>query len=467
MITTDEFEIDRLDDKELTTEVAKEFCNRLLKRAGSGAPIQVSPDWYARRFYAATSLAMLGDREQGLRYITTAPCGGCPSRTSLMREDEGDAVAAVETASANNLPFLPDDLVGRKEALTVVAASVGPGRLVTLIGPGGVGKTRLALAVGERLKSAYPDGVWWVDLAPVCDPALVAGTVARAVGLQLHDAPALPTLVAALETKRLLLILDNCEHVIGAAAELADALRAAGGRLLATSQAPLGIAGEHVLRLPSLAVPPAGAVTAIEALRAPAVQLFAARARAWERAFVLDDDNAGAAVRLCRWLEGVPLALELAARRAALLGIEAVARRLDERLLEMSAGRRDIPPRHQTLRALLEWSHGMLSAKEQVVLRRMGNFIDGCTLEEAGVVIADMAIPVAEVASLMGSLVAKSLVLAEETSDGARYRLLETTRAFARKRLDEAGEGPELESRRQVFGCPFEAGRRPNDRMLG
>ena len=385
----------------------------------------------------------LGDGKQGTRYIATVPGRGYRFVAPVEA-----AETSPEPAVSGNLPRAATPLVGREEVLAEVVSAIGTAPLVTLTGPGGIGKTRLALAVGERVASLYPDGVWWVDLTAAGDPALVAGTVARALGIQLGDAPPLPRLVAGLKGLPRLLILDNCEHVIAGVAELAVALReVANIRLLATSQEPLGVAGEQVERLGPLAVPAAEGMTVAMAAAVPSVELFVARARAVTHGFALDDANVGAVVRMCRRLEGIPLALELAAARAALLGAEPVAQRLDEQLLGLSSGRRDVLPKHQTLRALLDWSHRLLSGEEQIVLRRLTVFAGGCTLEAAETVVADAAVPEWQVAEHVTSLIAKSLVIAERTAQGARYRLLETTRTFAAEQLEASDEGNALAER--------------------
>jgi len=259
----------------------------------------------------------LGDGKQGIRYIGTVPGRGYQFVAPV--EAVRQAAASLEPAASGNLPRAAAPLIGREAALVQVVSAIGATPLVTLTGSGGIGKTRLALAVGERMAGLYPDGVWWVDLTAVGDPALVAGTLARALGIQLGDGPPLPRLVTGLKDLRRLLILDNCEHVIAGVAELAVALRQTEDvRLLATSLEPLGVGGEQVERLGPLAVPAAEAATAAEALTVASVELFVARAVG--QGFALDEANVAAVVRVCRRLEGVPLALELAAARAALPG---------------------------------------------------------------------------------------------------------------------------------------------------
>ena len=385
----------------------------------------------------------LGDGKQGNRYIRTVPGRGYQFLAS------SEAGEAAEPAPARHpmgcLPRALDALIGRDAELGTVSAMLALTPLVTLTGPGGIGKTRLALAIGERVAAAFPDGVCWIDLTPIGDAALVSGTVARILGLPLGDAPALPAIKAALAGQRRLLILDNCEHVATGAAELAAGLRDVEGiRLLATSLEPLGVAGEQVERLERLALPDPNVTDPAIALESPSVQLLVARAQATAQHFELDDGNLGAVIRICRRLEGIPLALELTAARVALLGTEPVAQRLDERLLDLSSGRRDVLPRHQNLRALMAWSYGLLSSAERVVLRRLAAFAGGWSLEAAEAVVADAAVPEWQIAEHMASLIGKSLVISERGARGVRYRLLETTRAYAHERLVESGELPDV-----------------------
>ena len=367
----------------------------------------------------------LGDGKEGIRYIDTVPGRGYQfvAPVEAVREPaEPEADGKAAEKPTGNLPRATGPLIGRDAALTAVVSALGTAPLVTLSGPGGIGKTRLALAVAARVAKHYRDGVWWADLTAIGDPTLAVGTVAQALDIQLGNASPLPRLMSGLKGRELLLVLDNCEHVAGAVAELCVAMREhAEIRLLATSQEPLGVAGEQVERLEPLALPeagPAAEITASEALAAPAVQLFAERARSIEPRFTIDDDSVGAVVAMCRRLEGVPLALELAAARAALLGVEPAATRLDRQLLELSGGRRDMLPKHQTLRALLDWSHGLLSPAERIVLRRLAIFAGGCTLEATEAVAADDEVPDWEVADHLTSLIGKSLVIAERTAQG-------------------------------------------------
>ncbi|MFZ3471101.1 AfsR/SARP family transcriptional regulator [Streptomyces sp. 4.24] len=328
-----------------------------------------------------------------------------------------------------NLPAPVSSLVGREDAVDRVCAALGAGRLVTLTGPGGVGKTRLALAAAARLEDAYPDGVWFVELAGTTGP-LTPDTVAAAIGVREDDAGggALEDRLAeALRRRTALLVLDNCEHLVPAVAALAERLlrRAPGLRILATSQEPLALSGE-VLQ----------AVAPLE--EAQAVALFAARAAAAAPGFALGPANAEAAALICRRLDGIPLALELAATRVRVLGVEVLAERLHDRFRLLNQVRRDAPARQRTLRAVIDWSWELLSPAESTVLRRLSVFAGGFTLEAAEEVCAGGEVAAEEVLDLVTRLVDCSLV-ASAYGD-SRLRLLESVAAYGLERLDAAGE---------------------------
>ena len=346
-----------------------------------------------------------------------------------------DAASAPQT----NLPPELPPLYGRAEDLPALRALIEAHKLVTVVGPGGIGKTALAQALAHQLRGALDDGVWLVELAPVADASLVASTVAGVLGVSLGAEAPSETLARALSTSRMLIVLDNCEHLLHAVAALAAALHRAAPnvRLLATSQEPLKVSQEHVYRLGALALP--GEAGLDSARQAGAVALFEARARAVYPRFALGEHNVAAVVDICRHLDGIALAIELAAARVPLLGVEGLRARLGERFRVLTGGARLALRRHQTLRAALDWSHGLLTQDEQTVFRRLGVFAGSFGLESAQHVAADASIDAWAVLDQMGALVDKSLVVAEM---GAipRYRLLETSRAFALEKLHEAGE---------------------------
>jgi predicted ATPase len=276
-----------------------------------------------------------------------------------------------------NLADPVTELIGREVEVEEVLGLAGAHRLVTLTGAGGIGKTRLGLEVARRLLPEFPDGVWAIELAPLSDPDLVPATIAMALGLDLADNVVSPERIAnALASKQLLLVLDNCEHLVGAAASMAEALLRANpaARVLATSREPLRAEGECLYRVPSLAVPTEGSQHAEDLLQYGAVRLFVARARAAEPQFSPDGRVAAATAAICRHLDGIPLAIELAAARTNALGVEELAARLDDCFHLLTGGRRTALPRHQTLRATLDWSYQLLPELERVVLRRLATF---------------------------------------------------------------------------------------------
>jgi predicted ATPase len=349
----------------------------------------------------------------------------------------------------NNLPRQLTSLIGRDEVLAEIERLVGEHALVTLVGTGGVGKTRVALQVGADLLDRWDDGVWFVELASTNDASLVAGTIATTLGLREQPGrPVLETLLRYVESKKLLLLLDNCEHVIEEAAKIAGTiLRGSPGvRLIATSREPLRIGGEHVYQMPSLAFPmQSDGLAAKDALGYGAVALFAQRAAASDTKFELSDENAPTVAEICRRLDGIALAIELAAARIKVLAPRQLAQKLDERFRVLTGGSRTAVPRQQTMRALIDWSYDLLSPNEQRLFRRLAIFVGGWTLDTAGAVsgvdqAAEDAIESWEILDLLSSLVDKSLVHTEETEGRMRYRLLESVRQYGRERLAETGE---------------------------
>jgi predicted ATPase/class 3 adenylate cyclase len=347
---------------------------------------------------------------------------------------------------AHNLPVQPTPLLGREREVGMARALLArPGaRLVTLTGPGGVGKTRLGLQVAAEVADRFPDGVWLVPLAPLGDPALVGPTVARTLGLgEAAGQPLRDTLAAYLRDKRLLLLLDNVEHLLDAAPLLADLLAASPAlAVLATSRAPLRLAGEREVAVPPLPLPAAGRPPAREELgECAAVRLFVDRAQAVRADFRLTDENAAAVAEICRRLDGLPLALALAAARARLFAPPALLARLARPLALLTGGARDLPARQQTLRATIDWSYGLLGAGEQRLFARLAVFAGGCTLEAAEAVCDGAGDLGADVLEGLEALVAQSLLRWEPgAGDEARVAMLETLREYAAERLAASGE---------------------------
>ena len=353
-----------------------------------------------------------------------------------------------------NLPEPISELVGRDDVLDEILSLASAHRLVTLTGAGGIGKTRLALAAARRLLPQFADGVWLAEFSPIADAGLVPVAVAAAIGLDLGGDISAPRVSQALAGRALLLVLDTCEHVIGAAAALAEAALRAGRalHLLATSREPLRAEGEWVYPVPPLAVPAEDAEDADDLLRYGGVRLFVERLRAAEPHFAPDRRSAAMIAAICRRLDGIPLAIELAAARAAVLGVEEVATHLDDRFRILTGGRRTALRRHQTLRATLDWSYELLSEPERVILRRLAVFAGVFRLEAASAVIASPEIAPAEVVDGIANLVAKSLVTLVAGGTVARYRLLDTMRAYGLEKLAESGEREWL-ARRHAEHC--------------
>ncbi len=334
-------------------------------------------------------------------------------------------------------------IVGRAEVIGTVAAQLRRHRCVTIAGPGGIGKTTVALAVAEALAASFRDGARIVDLAPLADPSLVATALAAALGVAvLSDQPG-RSLAVYLRDRQLLIVLDSCEHVIEAAAALAEQViaAAAGVHILATSREPLNIAQERVQRLAPLASPPAAArPTAEQALEFPAVRLFVERAAARLGTFVLTDADAPAVADICRRLDGIALAIEIAAGRVDAFGVAGLAALLDDRFRLQMRDRRTALPRHQTLGTTLDWSYSLLPEAERAVLRRLAVFAGGFTMAAAAATLAEPALGAETVVECVANLVGKSLLAASLGGAAAEYRLLDTTRAYAAAKLREHGE---------------------------
>ncbi len=383
-------------------------------------------------------------------------------------------------ARPNNLPQQVTSFVGREREMAEVKRLLTTTRLLTLTGPGGAGKTRLSLQVAGELLDEYPDGVWLAELAPLSDPALLPQAVATALGVREEPGrPLTETLLSALKAKKLLLVLDNCEHLLGACATLADRiLRAcAAVRLLCSSRAALGIAGETLYRVPMLTLPDLKHLPPVERLsQYEAIHLFIERAVAAVPGFTVTAQNAPAIVQICCQLDGIPLAIELAAARSKALPVEQIAARLDARFRLLTGGSRAALPRQQTLRALFDWSYDLLSEPERELFRRLSVFIGGFTLEAAEAVCADSPSPTPprngeelftpppaqeggqgvgieawEVLDLLSQLVDKSLAVAEGQNGNLRYHLLETLRQYGREKLAASGRLEEMQRRHLAY----------------
>jgi predicted ATPase/DNA-binding winged helix-turn-helix (wHTH) protein len=398
--------------------------------------------------------------------ISTIPGRGYRFTQAQETVHAAESTASATTAVSNSVEGALPELVGREDDLRTLKTMVSSYRVVTIAGAGGIGKTTLARALAHRMRGEFDDGECLVDLAPVSDPSLVATAVATALQVKLGNRPPVAAIGEALGTRRMLVVLDNCEHLLQSVAELVDALRptAPDVHWLATSQEPLKLVGEQVYRLGALTLPAEQTLDA--ARRAGAVALFEARARAADPRFALTDENVVAAIDICRHLDGIPLAIELAAARVLLLGLEGLSSRLGERLRVLTSGARVALPRHRTLLAALEWSHGLLSSTQQTVFRRLGVFAGSFALDAAQQVAADETMDGWAVLDDLGALVDKSLVVAEPDVLGEpRYRLLETMRQYALDRLEAADEGDATRTRHlDVFVALAE---RAKDELFG
>ena len=344
-------------------------------------------------------------------------------------------------ATPNNLAQQLNSFIGREREQAEVRALLADKRLVTLLGMGGIGKSRLSVQLAADVMDDYPDGVWMVELAPLADPQLVPQAVASVLGVKEEAGrPVLEALTRFARDRQLLIVLDNCEHVVRACAELAKTLLQGGPRvkILASSRDHLMVAGETVYHVPTLTVPDPGKKVPLEALtQLEAVRLFVDRATASRPEFRLNEKTAPAVEDICFRLDGIPLAIELAAARARALSVEAIAARLEDRFRLLVTSDQTVLPRQRTLRALIDWSYDLLSERERALFQRLSVFAGGCSLEAAETVGAADDLDRFEVLDLLTQLVEKSLVILD--ADGARYRMLETVRHYAREKLDESG----------------------------
>jgi predicted ATPase/DNA-binding SARP family transcriptional activator len=441
--------------------------------------VHISPLWDAARRGLMTTLSNSGDSNAALHvyrqfvtFLKSDPTALPDEKTTelyirlrtAVRQRTGSAPAVtvpekpVPTTVNGYLPSPLTELVGREEEREEVLALLRRSRLVTLTGPGGIGKTRLALAVAAEAAPAYADGAWLVSLETLSDSKLVLGQVMNV--LRLPEKPGsspLQNLTKTLRSKKLLLIVDNCEHLLEASAQAISALlrECAGLRVLATSREALGITGEAVWSVPALAVPalnhlPPGQTTRVRVLSGyDSIQLFVERAQAAQKSFTLTSDNAQPVALLCSHLEGIPLAIELAAARARSLTVAQIAARLPDYLNLLTSNNQAALPRQQTLRGALDWSYDLLSEPERALLRRLSVFAGGWTLEAAKQIGADDSACLSQGQSLdlLTGLVEKSLVIFEEKAEGCRYHLLEMVRQYASERLQNSGETEQIRAR--------------------
>jgi predicted ATPase len=373
-----------------------------------------------------------------------------------------EPAAAAAAVVSTNLPSQFTEFIGRAQVVAEIKARLLEARLVTLLGAGGIGKTRTALQVASELHDGSGDGVWFVDLAPLANAAYVVPELASIFAVrEEHGRALLESVLFCLRTKRLLLIFDNCEHVVAEVRTVVEAiLRGCPEiRLLATTREALGIAGEAVYRLATLGVPPSGAsLSAVEALRYEAVALFAARARAADSRFAVTDTNAETVGEICRRLDGIALAIELAAPRLRILSVAQLATKLGERFRLLTGGSKTALPRQQTLRALIDWSYDLLDAREQRLFRSLAIFAGGWTLEAATAICGGDEDDEFTILDSLTSLADKSLVVVDFSAEAQRFRLLESTRAYALERMRAMSEFDSLARRRAAFYTAFAIG---------
>jgi predicted ATPase/DNA-binding winged helix-turn-helix (wHTH) protein len=395
------------------------------------------------RVHVAALRKALGDGRTGKRYIANIPGRGYRFIAPVTREQQQPATAPPNRAVVGNLPALLTRIVGRDDIIAALAAQLTYRRFLTIVGPGGIGKTTVAVAVAEAVGASYNDGVWFVGLASLPDRDLVASTLGTVLGISLPALTPVSGLTAWLRDKHALIVLDSCEHVIGEVAVIAEAILKAAARvsILATSREPLRAEGEWLHRLPSLELPPRSDDLIPErALQYSAVQLFNERALAIMDGFALGDEDVTPVLEICHRLDGVPLALELAAARVDMFGVKGLAAQLDDRFAVLTSGRRTALPRHQSLRAMIDWSYEVLPETEQLILRRVAVFQGDFTLDAAAAVATHDRIDATVVFEGVANLATKSLISTDISRDVTYHRLLDTTRAYVLEKLSESGE---------------------------
>jgi predicted ATPase/DNA-binding winged helix-turn-helix (wHTH) protein len=391
------------------------------------------------RVHVAALRKALGDGKLGARYIANIQGRGYAFVAPISSNDDGAPTEPEASPDlTHNLPASLRRMVGHSDTIRALAGELEAQRFVSIVGPGGIGKTTVAVTVGHSLLAEFGGMVRFVDLGTLSNPALVGGTIASALGISLQSDDPIPGLIKFLRNQRALLILDSCEHVIDAASSIAERIfqEAPAMRILTTSREALRVEGEYVFRLLPLECPPDNPdLTAAEIAEFPAVQLFVQRAAASEAGFILNDNDAATVGEICRKLDGIALAIELTAGRVPTFAVREITALLSKRFELLWQGRRTALPRHQTLHAALEWSFDLLSNLETLMFQRLSVFVGIFTLEAVLSVMAEKDVSEADIAEAFTALVAKSLVAVDTTTGLARYRLLDTTRAYAREKL--------------------------------
>src|ERR1700692_3919248 len=395
------------------------------------------------RVHVAAIRKALGDGQLGNRYIANIKGRGY-SFVGTVLPLTGNTESRNETSRQQaKLPARPFMMIGRETVVSEVGDKLRNQRFVALLGPGGIGKTTIALAVGRAAAEKFGGEVYFVDLECLTDPRHVAGAVATSLGVALKSKDPCRELVNLVRSRKLLIILDSCEHVIEAVASLAEQLyrQTEDIHVLTTSRESLNVEGEHCYRVPPLDCPPAGSEqTANAVLRYPSVQLFVRRVAARAGSVVLTDEEAPFVAEICRRLDGIPLAIELAAGQVAALGIKNTVARLVSRPELLRLSHRTAVPRHRTLKATLDWSYDLLSDGERIVFRRIAPFVGYFTLEGARYVAGELGVGAGEIFDAIAGLVEKSLIATRGDETQAQYRLLDTTRAYALGKLEEHAE---------------------------
>jgi predicted ATPase/DNA-binding winged helix-turn-helix (wHTH) protein len=413
------------------------------------------------RFQMAALRRALGDGRDGARYLSNVAGRGYCFVAPIARSTAARTVSVTGIATTERVQKLPPRLtrmVGRDDTVRSLAEQLQVWRFVSIVGPGGVGKTTVAISVAHTLVDGFHDAVFFIDLAALTDPQLVPTAVASSLGLMLQTQDPLVGLLAFIGDKKILLVLDSCDHVIGVAAALAERVVSAApqAHILATSREALRVEGEHVHLLYSLDCPPEDAgLTAVEALRYPAAQLFMERAAASGYGAALSDSDAPILARICRRLDGIALAIGLAASRVGSHGVRGTAELLDNRFSLFWHGRRTALARHETLNAMLDWSYSLISEREKVVLCRLSVFVGDFTFAAAGSVASESEVDDADVIDAVVSLVAKSLISTTVINESTYYRMLDTTRAYAATKLAERGEADRIARRHAIFYSRF------------